>query len=88
MLTDDLIIIQIIEVKVTLGFDLSWNDPFTYVTKAAVYLTFYSCSFYFTLTQFLTLYKAQVRPCLKYGSYLSVVEAFRHYLTTLDGIQR
>ena len=74
---------------VTLGSDLYWNDHITTTVKAAkckLGLLFRSrrC---FTPSSLLTLYKAQIRPCLEYGSHLWR-GASKHYLATLDAIQK
>ena len=74
---------------VTLGSDLSWNDHIIAAAKAT------ACNFgflfrtkrFFTPTQLLTLYKAQIRPCLEYCSHLWR-GASKHSLNTLDAIQR
>ena len=42
---------------------------------------------YFTLSSLLTLYKAQIRPCLEYGFHLWR-GASKHSLATLDAIQK
>ena len=42
---------------------------------------------YFTPSSLLTLYKAQIRPCLEYGSHLWR-GASNHSLATLDAIQK
>ena len=73
---------------VTLGSDLSWNDQTT-ASKAETCklgLLFRSRR-YFTPSQLLTLYKAQIRPCLEYGSHLWR-GASNHSLATLDAIQK
>ena len=71
---------------VTLGSDLSWNDHIISVTEAAACkLGFiFRTKRFFTPTQFLPLYKAQIRPCLKYCSHLWRGTS----LNTLDAIQR
>ena len=74
---------------VTLGSDLSWNDHFTTTAKAAACklgLLFRSRR-YFTPSSLLRLYKAQIRPCLEYGSHLWR-GASKHSLATLDAIQK
>ena len=74
---------------VTLGSDLSWNDHIISVTKAAACklgFLFRTKSF-FTPTQLLTVYKAQIRPCPEYCLHLWR-EASKHSLNTLDAIQR
>ena len=53
----------------------------TSVAKAA------ACKLGFLFTQLLTLYKAQIRPCLEYCSHLWR-GASKHSLATLDAIQR
>ena len=73
---------------VTLGSDLSWNGHISTTAKAAARklgLLFRSRRYY-TPSQLLTLYKAQIRPCLKYGSPLWR-GASKHSLATLDAIQ-
>ena len=42
---------------------------------------------YYTPSQLLTLYKAQIRPCLEYGSHMWR-GASKHSLATLDAIQK
>ena len=74
---------------VTLGSDLSWNDHITITAKAAerkLGLLFRSRRYY-TPSQLLTLYRAQIRPCLEYGSHLWR-GAPKHSLATLDAIQK
>ena len=74
---------------VTLGSDHSWSDPISTTAKAAARklgLLFRSRR-YFTPSQLLTLYKAQIRPCLEYGSHLWR-GASKHSLATLDAIQK
>ena len=54
------------------GSDLSWKDHISTTAKAAACklgLLFRSRR-YFTPSSLLTLYKAQIRPCLEYGSHL------------------
>ena len=73
----------------TLGSDLFWNDHISTAAKAA------ACKLgllvrsrhYFTPSSLLTLYKAQIGPCLKYGSYLWR-GASKHSLATMDAIQK
>ena len=74
---------------VTLGSDLSWNDHITTTAKAAACklgLLFRSRR-YFIPSSLLTLFKAQIRPCLEYGSHLWR-GASKHSLATLDAIQK
>ena len=74
---------------VTLGSDLSWNDHILTIAKAAACklgLLFRSRR-YFTPSSLLTLYKAQIRLCLEYGSHLWR-GASKHSLATLDAIQK
>ena len=74
---------------VTLGSDLSWNDHISTTAKAAAHklgLLFRSRRHY-TSSQLLTLYMAQIRPCLEYGSHLWR-GASKHSLATLDAIQK
>ena len=74
---------------VTLGSDLSWNDHISTAAKAATCklgLLFRSRR-YFTLSSLLTLYKAQIRPCLEYGSHMWR-GAPKHSLATLDAIEK
>ena len=74
---------------VTLGSDLSWNDHISTIAKAVACklgLLFRS-RHYYTPSQLLTLYKAQIRPCLEYGSHLWR-GASKHSLATLDAIQK
>ena len=74
---------------VTLGSDLSWNDHISTTAKAAARklgLLFRSRRCY-TPSQLLMLYKAQIRPCLEYGSHLWR-GASKHSLATLDAIQK
>ena len=74
---------------VILGSDLIWNDHITSLAKAAACkLDFlFRTRRFFTPTQLLTLYKAQFRPCLEYGSHLWR-GAFKHSLAMLDAIQK
>ena len=74
---------------VTLGSDLSWNDHIISVAKAAgCKLGFlFRTKRFFTPTQLLTLYKAQIRPRLEYCCSLWR-GASKHSLNTLDAIQR
>ena len=74
---------------VALGSDLSWNDHIISVTKAAACkLGFlFRTKRFFTPTQLLTLYMAQIHPCLQYCSHLWR-GASKHSLNTLDAIQR
>ena len=57
---------------VTLGSDLSWNDYFISVAKAAAckHGFLFRTKRFFTPTQLLPLYKAPIRPCLEYCSHL------------------
>ena len=74
---------------VTLGLDLSWNDHITTTAKAEAYklgLLFRSRC-YFTPSSLLALSKAQIRPCLEYGSHLWR-GASKHSLATPDAIQK
>ena len=74
---------------VTLGSALSWNDHITTTAKAAACklgLLFRSRR-YFTPSSLLTLYKAQIRPCLEYASHLWRGPS-KHSLATLDAIQK
>ena len=69
----------------TLGSDLSWNDHISTTAKAAACklgLLFRSRRYYIP-SQLLTLYKAQIRPFLEYGSHLWR-GASKHSLATLD----
>ena len=74
---------------VTLDSDLSWNDHIISVAKAAACkLGFlFRTKRFFTPTQLLTLYKAQIRPCREYCSHLWRA-ASKHSLNTLDAILR
>ena len=57
--------------SVTLGPGLSWNDHISTTVKAVACklgLLFRSRR-YFTPSSLLTLYEAQIRPCLEYGSH-------------------
>ena len=74
---------------VTLGSDLSWNDHISTTAKASARklgLLFRSRRYY-TPSQLLILYKAQIRPCLEYGSHLWR-GASKHSLASLDAIQK
>ena len=74
---------------VTLGSDLSWNEHISTAAKAAARklgLLFRSIRYY-TPSQLLTLYTAQIRLCLEYGSHLWR-GASKHSLATLDAIQK
>ena len=74
---------------VTLDSDLSWNDHVTTTAKAAACklgLLFRSRR-YFTPSSLLTLFKAQIPPCLEYGSH-QWRGAPKHFLATLDAIQK
>ena len=74
---------------VTLRSDLSWNDHISTTAKAAACklgLQFRSRR-YFTPSSPLTLYKAQIHPCLEYGSHLWR-GASKHSLATLGAIQK
>ena len=67
----------------------NWNDHISTAAKAAARklgLLFRSRRYY-TPSQLLTLYKAQIRPCLVYGSHLWR-GASKHSLATLDAIQK
>ena len=50
-------------------------------------IKFFFSLFYSGLSIFLTLYKAEIRPCLEYGFHLWR-GASKHSLTTLDAIQK
>ena len=68
---------------------LSWNEHISSVEKSAerrIGFLFRSKRF-FTSLHLLTLYKAQIRPCLEYGSHLWR-GASKYYLATLDTIQK
>ena len=71
---------------VTLGSDLSWIDHITKASARKLGLLFRSRR-YFTPSSLLTLYKAQIRRCLEYGSHLWR-GAPKHSLATLDAIQK
>ena len=74
---------------VTLGSDLSWNDHISTTVKVAARklgLLFKSRRYY-TPSQLLTLYKAQIRPCLEYGSHLWR-GASKYSVATLGAIQK
>ena len=70
---------------VTLGSDLSWNDHI--ISASACELGFFFRTKRFFSPTFLTLYKAQIRPCLEYCSHLWR-GASNHSLNALDAIQR
>ena len=74
---------------VTLGSDLSWNDHISTAAKAAARKLgiLFGSRRYFTPSQLLTLYTAQIRPCLENGSHLWR-GASKHSLATLDSIQK
>ena len=67
----------------------SWNDHIISVAKAAAskFGFLFRTRRIFTPTQLLTLYKAQIRPCLEYGSHLWRGIS-KHSLVTLDAIRR
>ena len=71
---------------VTVGSDLSWNISTTAKAACKPGLLFRSRS-YFTPSSLLTQYKAQIRPCLEYGSHLWR-GASKHSLAPLDAIQK
>ena len=73
---------------VTSDSDLSWNDHIISVAKsAACKLGFlFRTKRFFTPTHLLTIYKAQIRPCLEYSSHLW--RGASKHLNTLDAIQR
>ena len=75
---------------VTRGSDLSLNDHILTTAKAAACklgLLFRSRRYFTPSSLLLTLYKAQIRPCLEYGSHLWR-GASKHSLATLDAIQK
>ena len=74
---------------VSVAFDLSWNEHISSVAKSAarkIGFLFRSKRF-FTPLHLLTLYKAQIRPCLEDGSHLWR-GASKYSLATLDTIQK
>ena len=74
---------------ITLGSDLSLNDHISTTAKAAACKLghLFRSRRYFTPSQLLTLYMAQIRPSLEHGSHLSRW-ASKHSLATLDAIQK
>ena len=68
---------------------LTWIDYIISVSKAASSKLDFSfrTKRFFTPTELLTLYKAQICPCLEYCSHLWR-GASKHSLATLDAIQR
>ena len=74
---------------VTLGSDLSWNDHISTTAKAAACKLglVFRARRYFNPSSLLTLYKAQILPCIEYDSHLRGV-ASKHSLATLDEIQK
>ena len=74
---------------VSVASDLSLNEHISSVAKSGarkIGFLFRSKRF-FTLLHLLTLYKAQIRPYLKYGSHLWR-GASKYSLATLDTIQK
>ena len=74
---------------VSVASDLSWNEHISSVAKSAakkIGFLFRSKRF-FTPLHLLTVYKAQIRPCLEYGSHLWR-GASKYSLATLDTIQK
>ena len=74
---------------VSVASDLSWNEHISSVAKSAarkIGFLFRSKRF-FTPLHLLTLYKAQIRPCLEYGSHLWR-GASKYSLASLDTIQK
>lgn len=74
---------------VTISSDLSWNNHISSIAKSAARkLGFlFRSRQYFSPQQLLTLYKAQIRPCLEYGCHLWR-GASQHALSSLDAIQK
>ena len=73
----------------TVASDLSWNEHISSVAKSAartIGFLFRSKRF-FTPLHLLTLYKAQICPCLEYGSHLWR-GASKYSLASLDTIQK
>ena len=62
------------------------SQPLLKLQRASLVLLFRSRRYY-TSSQLLTLYKAQIRPRLEYGFHLWR-GAFKHSLATLDAIQK
>ena len=74
---------------VSVASDLSWNEHISSVAKSAarkIGFLFRSKRF-FTPMHLLSLYKAQIRPCLEYGSHLWRGDS-KYSLATLDTIQK
>ena len=74
---------------VSVASDLSWNEHISSVAKSAtrkIGFLFRSKRF-FTPLHLLTLYNAQIRPCLEYGSHLWR-RASKYSLANLDTIQK
>ena len=57
---------------VSVASNLSWNEHISSVAKSAARKIGFLFRFkrFFTPLHLLTLYRAQIRPCLKYGSHL------------------
>ena len=74
---------------VSVASDLSWNEHISSVAKSAarkIGFLFRSKRF-FTPLHLLTLYEAQIRPCLEYDSHLWTGTS-KYSLATLDTIQK
>ena len=72
---------------VTVVSDLSQNEHSVAKSAARKIGFLFRFKRFFTPLHFLTLYKAQIRPCLEYGSHLWK-GASRYSLATLDTIQK
>ena len=74
---------------VTLGSDLSWNDHISTTAKASARKLglLFRYRRYYTPSSLLTQYKAQIRPCLEYGSHVWR-GASKHSFATLNAIQK
>ena len=81
--------IKVTKLCVSVASDLSWNEHISSVAKLAarkIGFLFRSKQFFMPL-HLLTFYKAQIRPCLEYGSRLWR-GASKYSLATLDTIQK
>ena len=74
---------------VSVAPDLSWNEHISSVAKSAARKIgfLFRSKLFFTPLHLLTLYNAQIHPCLEYGSHLWR-GASKYSLATLDTIQK